>query len=169
MVRVRIKKAISSGQITKDDALLIRAYIKAYRAEKHIKIHRVLKTTFDLVNWRRFIKKPYRRCKIEDIHDGITSMMNGHSLRGKPFAQNTKHDYVKGLRQFLFWLIGKKHSNIDTNDVKRIKVPARNFETVRPDEVLSDGEIESLLKACRNNAAQGSLSLRIFNISIVGA
>jgi len=62
-----ISKALQCGQIVDQDAALIREYISEYQATKHVKDHRALKTTYDLVNWRRFIKKPYTEGIKEDL------------------------------------------------------------------------------------------------------
>ena len=51
-----IDKALAAGQITPDDADLIRAYAAEYQATRHVSNLRVLKSIFELVNWRRFIR-----------------------------------------------------------------------------------------------------------------
>ena len=53
-----INKGLASGQITQDDADLIRAYASEYQATRNVSNLRVLKSIFELVNWRRFIKSP---------------------------------------------------------------------------------------------------------------
>ena len=59
-----IRKAIEAGQITDDDARLIRSYVAEYQAVRHVKEHRVQKTLFDLIQWRRFIRCEYRSATI---------------------------------------------------------------------------------------------------------
>jgi site-specific recombinase XerD len=145
------KKGVESGQITPEDSDLIKRYITEYQAVKHVKPHRVQKTTFDLINWRRFIQKPYSECTTEDIYQGINDMMAGKSQIGKPFKQNTKHDYVKALRLFLIWLIENNYSSLPIEKIRNIKVPNRDYCTTKPDEILSREDIKNLLDACNRS------------------
>lgn len=145
-----ISRAIDRKQITQEDSDLILEYIQEYQASRHVKDHRALKTLYDLVNWRRFISKPYSKAGAKDIYSGITAMENGKSLRGGAFKQNTKHDYVKALKAFLFWLIENKYSKIPDSKVRAIKIPEKDMETVKADEILTKGEVGSIVSSCRS-------------------
>lgn len=146
-----IKRAVETGQITPDDARLIREYVAEYQAVRHVKEHRVMKTLYDLVNWRRFIRKPYRSCTAADIFEGVGAMMGGVSLSGREFRPNTKHDYVKALRGFLLWMIGGGHSGIPESEVLKIRVPPRDFDTTLAKDLLTEDEILQLINATRSS------------------
>ena len=49
------RKALFEGRLTDDDRRLIEGYVSEYQALRHINTHRVLKTVYDLISWRRFI------------------------------------------------------------------------------------------------------------------
>jgi site-specific recombinase XerD len=168
-----IAKAIERGQITQDDATLIKSYISEYRAVRHIREHRALKTTYDLVNWRRFIRLPYRSCTAPDIFDGVGAMVSGTSLNGHPFKQNTKHDYVKALRAFLIWMVRAGHSRIPESEVLKIKVPPRDFDTTPAKDLLTKEEVLAMINATTSSrnraiiATHYEVGTRIGEISLM--
>ena len=134
-----IEKALAIGQITHDDADLIRAYAAQYQAERHVSNLRVLKSIFELVNWRRFIKSPYREVTITQIHAALNELNTANNLRGTPFKQNTKHDYVKGLKWFLQWMISEGHSSLSKEKIDKIKVPSVDSCTTTPGRPFTRG------------------------------
>ena len=144
-----IKKALASGQITHDDADLIRAYAAQYQAERHVSNLRVLKSIFELVNWRRFIKSPYREVTITQIHAALNELNTANNLRGTPFKQNTKHDYVKGLKWFLQWMISEGHSSLSKEKIDKIKVPSVDSCTTTPDGLLQEDDILAMVTQAR--------------------
>ncbi|MFA7303848.1 MAG: site-specific integrase [Methanoregula sp.] len=144
-----INKALASGQVTKDDADLINLYASEYQATRHVSNLRVLKSIFELVNWRRFIKSPYREVTISQIHKALNELNTANSLRGKPFKENTKHDYVKGLKWFLHWLIDEGHSNLSKEKIDKIKVPSVNSYTTTPDCLLQEDDILTMVSQAR--------------------
>ncbi|MGD1004205.1 MAG: tyrosine-type recombinase/integrase [Methanoregulaceae archaeon] len=144
-----INKALASGQITKDDANLIREYATEYQATRHVSNLRVLKSIFELVNWRRFIQSPYREVTITQIHKALNDLNTENSLRGKPFKDNTKHDYVKGLKWFLHWMICEGHSKLLKEKVDKIKVPSVDSCTTTPDGILQEDDILAMVTQAR--------------------
>lgn len=144
-----INKALESGQITSDDAELIRAYAAEYQATRHVSNLRVLKSIFELVNWRRFIKVPYREVTITQIHAALNELNTANNLRGKPYKQNTKHDYVKGLKWFLHWMITEGYSHLSKEKVDKIKIPAVDSCTTTPDGILQEDDILAMVSQTR--------------------
>ncbi len=136
-----------NGLIDPQEEQDLREYIAEARATRHIKIHRVIKTTSDLIYWKRFLEVPYHDARIKDIHAAISAMMAGKSLRGDPFKPNTKHDWVKALKAYLYWLIENGRSDIEEKQVRKIKVPPRDYQTTSPDEILTTNEVDRLIKA----------------------
>lgn len=144
-----INKALDSGQITQDDADLIRAYVSEYQATRHVSNLRVLKSIFELVNWRRFIKSPYREVTISQIHAALNELNTANTVRGKPFKQNTKHDYVKGLKWFLQWMVAEGHSKLSKEKIEKIKIPAVDTCTTTPDGLLQEDDILAIVSQAR--------------------
>jgi len=144
-----IDKALASGQITPDDAVLIRAYASEYQATRHVSNLRILKSIFELVNWRRFIKSPYREVTITQIHKALNDLNTANSSRGTPFKDNTKHDYVKGLKWFLQWMITEGHSTISKEKVDKIKIPPVDSCTTTPDGILQEDHILAMVTQAR--------------------
>jgi integrase/recombinase XerD len=144
-----INNALASGQITQDDADLIRAYASEYQATRHVSNLRILKSIFELVNWRRFIKSPYREVTITQIHSALNELSTANSSRGKPFKDNTKHDYVKGLKWFLQWMIGEGHSKLSKDKIDKIRVPPVDSCTTTPDGILQEDDILVMVTQAR--------------------
>ena len=144
-----INKALASGQITQDDADLIRAYASEYQATRHVSNLRVLKSIFELVNWRRFIPIPYREVTITQLHKALNDLNTANSSRGTPFKENTKHDYVKGLKWFLQWMIEEGHSKLSKEKVDKIKVPPVDSCTTTPDCILQEEDILAMVSQAR--------------------
>jgi integrase/recombinase XerD len=144
-----INKALASGQITDDDAVLIREYVAEYQATRHVSNLRVLKSIFEIVNWRRFIKSPYREVTIAQIHAALNELNTANTTRGKSFKQNTKHDYVKGLKWFLQWMISEGHSKLSKEKIDKIKVPAVDSCTTSADGILQEDDILGMVTQAR--------------------
>ncbi len=144
-----IKKALASGQITPDDADLIRAYAAQYQAERHVSNLRVLKSIFEVVAWRRFIKSSYRYVTITEIHSALNELNTANNTRGTPYKQNTKHDYVKALKWFLQWMISEGHSKIAIDKIDKIKVPSVDSCTTTPDGLLQEDDILAMVTQAR--------------------
>ena len=144
-----IKRALTSGQITQDDADLIRAYASEYQATRHVSNLRILKSIFELVNWRRFIPAPYREVTITQLHKALNELNTANSSRGNPFKDNTKHDYVKGLKWFLQWMISEGHSKLLKEKVDKIKVPPVDSCTTTPDCILQEDDILTMVTQAR--------------------
>lgn len=145
-----LTKAIAEGRITDDDRNLIEEYVAERQATKHISDARVNKIVFTLVGWRRLLPVPYRKAKMPDIYKAIGNLKSGDSTRGKPFKQNTIHDYIRILKPFLRWMIDSEYTDLSERKVREISAPSVDYNTTEPDELLTVEEIESLLKACLN-------------------
>lgn len=144
------RKALFEGRLTEDDRRLIEEYIAEYQALRHINAHRVLKTVYDLISWRRFILRSFREMTAGDLYAGLNAMQEGKSARGTPYKQNTRHDYIKALKSFVLWLIDNGYSTIKREKVKAIQIPHVDHSTTAPDALLTADEIQRILAACRS-------------------
>jgi integrase/recombinase XerD len=94
---------------------------------------------------------PYGECTIEDVYSAINVMQAAKSIRGPPLKQNTKHDYVVAIRQFLLWLIENGHSSIPREKVREIRIPQKDMTTTTPDQILTPDEIKAIIEACQGS------------------
>lgn len=85
---VVINRGITTGQINNRDLQLIREYLAEKRATAGISITRCNKISCTLIRWRLFIP-PFQDFTTGSIYSCIESLRSGHSIRGRPFTQNT--------------------------------------------------------------------------------
>jgi integrase/ribosomal protein L40E len=148
----------AGGYITQDDERIIREYIREAGAIRHLSQGRQLKLTYTLVRWRLFIKEPYLKATYMDILEGVENLKNGKNNDGKPFKQNTLHDYLRILKTFLLWLIENEYSILPEKKIRGIKVPRVDYDTTEPGDILSYDEILNLLAACRQPRDRAMIS-----------
>jgi len=141
-----IENGLKKGWITQNDIALIREFVTEKKVSGCIGLSRVNKITYTLVHWRRFLPE-YSGMSIIDVYNGIEALKNGQSTKGKPFAQNTKHDFVRILKQFLVWLVENEYLTLPEKKVMRIKVPPDNPMTKTASQMLTPEEIQRLYKA----------------------
>ena len=146
---------LKRGQITQDDADLIRQFTNERVARAGISAARAKKITSVLVSLRRYILVPYRDVKMSDIDAALTTLKNtNHTVpntvsKPKPYSQNTKSDVITILKSFLLWMIAKKLIKISIDDVNEIRAPAVNTETTRPEDLLTRDEILALIEVAK--------------------
>ena len=144
-----IRKALSKGVLTERDAELIHSFVAELKVTNGISLGRANKITFTLVSWRHFIGQ-FDTNRIIDLYEGIEALKAGEN-REKPYKQNTIRDFLSFLKRFYSWLIDNGISDIPMEKVQAIKVPRRNSMTKTAEQILTESEILSLLKACQNS------------------
>ena len=144
------RRSLAEGRLTDDDRRLIEEYLSERQATRQLGNPRILKMRYHLITWRRFIPRPYAEMSIGDVYTGLNALQTGTSSRGKPFKQNSKHDYIVVLKSFVLWLIANQHSTIPVEKIRDVRVPAVDHNTTTPDALLSAEEIKRLLTGCRS-------------------
>lgn len=155
-----LMSGLRNGIITPHDQQLILEYIGERTVTKDLSISRVNKIVTHLVGWRRFLPVQFSDASIAEIYTAVTSLKNGTSLKGKPFSQNTVHDYIRILKPFLRWMNEEGYNDLNLTKIKRIQAPPVDQETKSPEDILTAREIEQLLEASkdlRNRAIIGVL------------
>jgi integrase/recombinase XerD len=142
-----IEKSLADGVSTSKDISLIREFVNERRAAAGISLSRSNKITYTLVGWRRFIPS-YSDLTIGDIYTGIEAMNNGLNSKGTPFMQNTRHDWILILKQFLRWLIENEYTQLSEKKVRRIKIPNANPMTKTAASMITQDEIKLLIATC---------------------
>lgn len=150
--------AFAKGTITKRDFDLIREFIAERKASANIGISRANKFAYILVGWRRFIG-PFNEVSIADVYTSIDEMKGSLTRKGTPFKQNTKHDWIRVLRQFLLWMIENEYSGLPEKKVRRIKIPSVDHMTKKASDLLSPDEIKAILTACRRSVDRAMIGM----------
>ncbi len=153
-----IQKALATGILTRDDVDLINEFVMELQASQGITTIRVNKITSHMINWRRHLG-PYRTATTGDIFLAIASIKDARSQRGRPFKQNTLHDYVMFLKRFYLWLIENEYSDVSKAKILKIRPPRMDRCTKLPDQMLSQEEIEALLQACQSSRDRAIIAL----------
>ncbi len=144
------RRSLAEGRLTDDDRRLIEEYLSERQATRQIGNQRVLKMRYHLITWRRFIARPYAEMTIGDLYAGLNALQTGASRRGKPFKQNSKHDYIVVLKSFVLWLIANNYSTLPAGKIRDIRVPAVDHNTTTPAALLTPEDVKQLLSGCRS-------------------
>lgn len=146
-----VKKHLQLGTITPSDEGLISRFIAARKIEHNITDTRARSLGVILISCRRFIRKPYDELTIDDIYAGVASMKVGRREDGRPYKTNTVRENVRVLKSFLTWLASEKILDLPENKLKKIQSPQADFDTEKSEDLLSEDEVVSLIKACTSS------------------
>jgi site-specific recombinase XerC len=72
------------------------------------------------------------------------------NAKGKPFKQNTLHDYVVILKPFLLWLVDNDYSDIPEKKIRAIKPPCMDYNVTLPEDLPKEAEIVALIKGSKS-------------------
>jgi site-specific recombinase XerD len=151
-----IQKALEIGQITKQDADLIREYVADSQTSRNIGGKRAQKIVFVLVGLRRFIG-PFTENSIADLYSGVSKIKTGTSLRGKQFASETISDYIGMLKTFYRWLNEEEYVSLPEKKLDKIQIPRRiSWKTAN--DLLTVTEIAQMMDVCRTSRERAFLS-----------
>ncbi|MGA2104415.1 MAG: hypothetical protein ABSG06_03380, partial [Methanoregula sp.] len=101
-----------------DDRALVREYINTSRAQKGIKLVRVLGIIDGLKAWQVIIKKPFQKWTRNDVYQGVTFVRDK-----KNYKLSTAIIYIALMKAFLVWMITEKHSKIPLEEIIKIQLP----------------------------------------------
>lgn len=152
----RIQAYLDEEVITKEDARLLRRYVN----EKGLKMGPQLqyKHYVFLTIWRKFIG-PYTDNTIDEINEGLNNIRYGKNNRNQPYSQHTIHDLVKFLKRFYLWMIDEGYSSIDRRKIERISPPPIDQMRVTAEDLLTEEEIMSMIKACKSTRDRAMISM----------
>ncbi|MBN1166299.1 MAG: tyrosine-type recombinase/integrase [Methanospirillaceae archaeon] len=160
--RDTIGRSIKSGEISERDGDLIVSYVYEMTARNQLSEARQLKLVSTILGWRKnhLIEKEYSEITMADLYSGINRLNKAKNQHNRPFAQNTKHDYIIILKPFLVWLIRQKINNhLDEGIIRELKNPHQDHDTTHPDEILDPKEITDMLGACTNSRDRALISV----------
>jgi len=111
---------------------------------------RISKYTYILKNISNGLKKNFEDVKKEDLVKYLSQLEKGD------YSDWTKHDYKVTLKKFFKW---QKNSEVYPSEVSWIKTSFNNGKTKLPEELLSQEDVEKLIKACYRNRDRAFISL----------
>lgn len=165
--------------VTSDDETLIRKYIIHLESNNHISESRGRKIAFTLVNWKRFIDKPYREIDKDDIEAAISGLKKGkrqqlgkkrdsHAEDTKGYKVNTIRDHIKILKQFMLYLGDRGINLIPEKQLREIKAPSGDYITETDKDLLTDEEINNLLSVAKNSRDRALLAYLAYTGARIG-
>lgn len=96
-----------------------------------------------------------------DIYTGIEAMRSGKNQKGRPFKQNTQHDYIRILKQFLLRMIENEYIDLPEKKVRKKRTPPQDTMTKKAGDLLTPKEIQSLVNVC-NTSRDRALILALY-------
>jgi len=154
-----LKKAISEGKITPNDADLIKEFVMEISAVRKITPKRIFKYHYILVNWREFIV-PFKDATVTDLYSAINAIQNAKTSSGEQrFAQNTLADYIRFLKRFYLWMNENNYTPIDLRKIQKIKPPAFNTMTKTVEMLISEDQVRAMIEACQISRDRAIISM----------
>ena len=144
-----IDDAMEAGQLTADDARLIRDFVAEMKATRGIGVSRANKLTYILVSWRRFIG-PFRMNTVADLYRGIEALREARH-DNIPYKANTQRDHLLLLKRFLRWLKANGYSSVSEDKIAGIKAPRADRMTKTAAQLLGEDEIRGMIDACQTS------------------
>jgi site-specific recombinase XerD len=97
-----------------------------------------------LIWWRKkYIPAPYQDATMLDIYRAREAMdADGYAISGNVHR-------LTALRLFLLWLIENGYSNLPKDKIAAIAIPNDNQTTVKAEDLLTEAEIEQLIRAAK--------------------
>jgi len=152
-----LERGLSEGVITREDAALITEFVTEIKSTRGVSDGRVNKLTSALVTWRRHLPLPYRENTIGDIFQAVTRL-NSTIYRGRPYRQNTRHDFIKFLKRFYLWLIENSYSDVPAVKINKIRPPPVDVMTKTASQLLTEQEILAMINACMTSRDRAIIS-----------
>lgn len=155
-----IQRRIDAGDMTPEDADLIRQFVAHQRANGNIGDARAYKTANSLSNITRFCKTPLIKNRIGDIYLAVTAIKRGKRIAAKngnngggTLSQDTQRDYITFLKRFYLWMIEEGYIDLPADKIAKIKVPAAKRMTKTAEQMLTEDEIRAMIHSCTSSTA----------------
>ncbi len=153
-----IDNALQAGQLTADDARLIRDFIAEIKVTGGIGVSRANKLTYILVSWRQYIG-PFRTDTVADLYRGIEALREArHGDMGIPYKQNTLKDHLTLLKRFFRWLRANGYSSVPADKIEGIRAPKADRMTKTAGQMLTEDEVRAMIDACQTSRDRAIIS-----------
>jgi site-specific recombinase XerD len=144
-----INDALKAGQLTADDARLIRDFVAEIKATRGIGVSRANKLTYSLVSWRQYIG-PFRTNTVADLYRGLEALREARH-DNIPYKQNTLKDHIVLLKRFFRWLRANGYSTVPADKIEGIRAPKADRMTKTAGQLLTEDEVRAMIDACQNS------------------
>jgi site-specific recombinase XerC len=148
-----IKKGLSEGKLTSDDAELILSFIAEREVTNNIGVKRAYKLASSLVALMRIIG-PFRENSIVRIYDGIKELNSGTSKRGPKYKDNTKRNLIIALKMFYLWLIENSEVTLSLKNIKANRTLSKIIGTKNAQDILTSEDVHTCISACMKSRDQ---------------
>lgn len=151
---------LDKGDVTNDDAQLIRSYVKERTAQKSLSPGRQNKIILILASWRRFIPE-YKTLTMNQVYEGLNQLSTGSTKDEQlDLSKNYIYDHITILKPFLFWLIDEGHNTcLIEKKIRAIKRPQAVVMTKTVSDLLTEPEIRQILAACKTSRDRALISV----------
>lgn len=143
---VSLSRNLKLGNITEDDAEIIRNYLNHLTVTNNISESR--KSTLTSLICTLCSIEPHVRIRDltkNEIYQKISNLKTGK------YTNNTIRAFIQAGKAFWKYLITQGIINCDIADIELIKNQPIDFETTSPDEILTPSEIREMIR-CANNS-----------------
>jgi site-specific recombinase XerD len=155
-----LSKWENNGVVSKDDATLIRAYVKERTAQRSLSPGRQNKITLILLSWRRFIPE-YRNLTMDQVYGGLNQLSTGNAKDEQlELSKNYIYDHITILKPYLIWLIDEGHNtNLTEKKIQQIKRPQAVVMTKTVSDLLTEPEVRQILAVCKTSRDRALISV----------
>jgi site-specific recombinase XerD len=131
-----LEEISQAKEINRENATVLLEYDKSMRRDD-LSVSRREKVTRTLFIIAKWINKPFKACKKDDIEKVIDE------IESRDFSEWTKHDYKAILKKFYKWL---RNSETYPKEVSWIKVKWLNNNHKLPEDLLTEEEVKQLIE-----------------------
>lgn len=156
--REYIEHMAARSNLSDADQTLIGAYCEEHGAK--MEIAREKKIWGYLISFRRCSGIDYTALDIGAILRTVGRLTALKNKKGAPITQNTRRDITQVVKQFMKWLIRRKHNTgITLEELSEVELPEIVKPKYEPDQLVSEPERDQLLAACMNLKDKAIISL----------
>lgn len=154
-----LDKSVSAGAITEQERQIIDEYIEELCATTQISPTRRYKIAGTIVRTHAYFPE-FSACTLSDVYKAIETIKTATKEDGKPrFTKNTISDYVRMVKRLFIWLCENGYSQIDIKKLEKIKVPHYDRSSVTSEGLLTEEEVEAIIRACTNSRDRALISM----------
>jgi len=145
-------KRINSLEIIPENKKLILSF-KDYLLSEGIGICKIERYLYDLIRYSQMLKKPFKKASEKDLR----AVIGGIETKTE-WAEQTKRTFKIMLRKFHTFIRGIKEKGVYADEVKWISLRISNNHRKLPEELLTENEIEEIIRNASNTRDKALLS-----------
>ena len=148
-----VRASLDKGEMTEQDAHLIKAHISEISAYKNISGAHIYSVTHCLRISRRFLPHSFATCTTEDVFFCLQAIYNSK------YSKHTQSLIITFLKRFLLWLCESGYNTtINANKIRKISLPSHK-PSKTADDILTPEQVDAIISAGVNPKERAILSL----------